>query len=68
MEINMPNGYLTYIVAILAVIGGISAHYLGWIDSTVMTQFILNGLGLFGVRKSIDTASKSLIEGSASHW
>ncbi len=63
----MPNGYLSYGIAILAVAGAIAGYFLGWLDNATTLQIIFQGLAVFGIRKSIANASSNQI-GGASHW
>ncbi len=64
MQITMPNGYITYILAILAILGALAGYFLGWIDFSTASIIVTQGLGIFGVRKAISNQ----VTGTASHW
>lgn len=47
------KGYLTYILAILAVLGGIAGYFLQIVDSETAMAMIWGGLAVFGLRRAI---------------
>ena len=49
----MFNGYLTYAMAVLAILGAGCGYLLGIIDAPAATTMVWSGLALIGVRRAI---------------
>lgn len=47
------NGYLTYTLATLAVLGGGAGYLLGFIDGGTAINMVWMGLAAFGIRRAI---------------
>lgn len=50
---NILKGKLSYILAALAVLGGIAGWYLNIIDNATALNMIWAGLAVFGLRRAI---------------
>ena len=49
----MMNGYLSYTLATLAILGGVAGYLLNVIDSSTATTMVWSGLALFGIRRAV---------------
>jgi hypothetical protein len=47
------KGYLTYTMAVLAILGGVAGWALGFIDQTSAIAMLWGGLSLFGLRRAV---------------
>lgn len=50
---NIGKGYLTYVLAALAIIGGAAGWALGFVDDKTALGMIYGGASLFGIRRAI---------------
>jgi hypothetical protein len=47
------NGYLTYTMAVFAIVGAASAYLLNLIDMQTAVALVWGGLSIFGLRRAI---------------
>lgn len=47
------KGKLTYILAALAVIGGVAGYALNIVDSATATTMVWGGLAVYGIRRAL---------------
>ena len=50
---KLGKGYLTYTMAVLAVLGGIASWYMGYVDQQTALIMIWGGLSIFGIRRAV---------------
>lgn len=50
---NILKGYLTYILAALAILGGVAGYINGTVDTATATTIIWSGLVVFGIRRAV---------------
>lgn len=50
---NIAKGYLSYTLALLAILGGIAGWYMGTVDQGTALTMIWGGLAMFGLRRAI---------------
>ena len=51
----MLKGKLTYILALLAILGGGASYLLGYVDSGTAITMVWSGLAAFGIRRALPT-------------
>lgn len=52
---NILKGYLSYILAGFAILGGIGGYGLGVLDASAAVSMVWAGLAVFGIRRAITT-------------
>ena len=50
---KLGKGYFTYVMAGLAVLGGMTSWYMGYVDQGTALGMIWAGLAVFGIRRAI---------------
>jgi len=50
---NLGKGYLSYVLALIAVVWGIVGMIAGWIEVETGITVIYTGLAVFGIRRAI---------------
>ena len=49
----MMKGYLSYTLAVLAILGAVAGYMLGSIDGSTATTMAWSGLALIGIRRAL---------------
>lgn len=51
---NSYKGKLTYTMALVAIVWGVTGYLAGWIDAGTASKVIWGGLTIFGIRRAIN--------------
>lgn len=53
---SMLKGYLSYTLAVAAIVYGVVGVAMGWISMEVAVPIIWSGLAVFGIRRAIENS------------
>ena len=51
---NILKGKLTYLMALLAILWGVTGYLMNWVSGETALQVIWGGLTVFGLRRAIN--------------